>query len=53
MLRVPQSTPALISNTSLTSNANTFRLKMLSSCAFWGFPIILPRYCIENIMQIV
>lgn len=36
--------PALISNASLTSSTNTFRLKMLSSSAFfWGSLIILSR----------
>lgn len=50
-LRVPPS-PTL--NAKLTSSTNTFRLKTLSSGAFsWDFPIILPRYCIENIMQTV
>lgn len=51
-LRVPSS-PNL--NAELTSSTNTFRLKTLSSSgAFsWDFPIILPRYCIENIMQTV
>lgn len=50
-LRVPRS-PTL--NAKLTSSTNTFRLKTLSSGAFsWDFPIILPRYCIENIMQTV
>lgn len=50
-LRVPCS-PSL--NAELTSLTNTIRLKMLSSGAFsWDFLIILPRYCIENIMQTV
>lgn len=50
----PASPPALMSNASLASFTNTFRLQTPSSGAFfWGIPIILPRYCIENSKQIV